>query len=234
MNKPVDRPIIVDRLGGCRSASGRSGARPQCLPARVFFSSGAHLLAAAEQNPLAEAAAIIIGTFILEDAATVLAAAQVQQHGVALSVALASLYVGIVLGDLGLYGLGKLAASIPPGLIISPHRLIPPSATRRGQDWLADRVMRVVFVSRFLPGARLPAYTACGFLGASFWRFAATAVMATLIWTTLLFTLSLTVGEMLSAALGTWRWAGMGVFALVVVLIGRAAARLQPADQPNS
>jgi hypothetical protein len=58
--------------------------------------------------------------------------------------------------------------------------------------------------------------------------------MATLIWTTLLFTLSLTVGAMLSAALGTWRWAGMGVFALVVVLIGRAAARLQPADQPNS
>jgi membrane protein DedA with SNARE-associated domain len=192
----------------------------------MFNSSVAQLIAAAGHHPLIEALAIIFGTFILEDAATVLAAAQVQRHGMPLALALVALYIGIVLGDLGLYGLGRLAALVPWA-----HRLIPPSATRGSQAWLTGRLSRVVFISRFLPGARLPVYTACGFLGASLWRFAATAVVATLLWTTLLFSLSLSVGDVLAGVLGAWRWAGMGVFAVVIVAIGRAAARLQTADR---
>lgn len=180
------------------------------------------LLKAAGAHPLAQAAAIILGTFILEDAATVLAAMQVQAGGIHLILALFALYAGISLGDLGLYGLGKMASLWP--LI---NRLVSADRHARGRSWLSSRVFRVVFFSRFIPGARLPTYTACGFLGASFPRFAFAVVIATSIWTTLLFFVSLKVGRLLMEHFGAWRWAGAIGFAIVIVGIGRVIAHFQ-------
>lgn len=184
--------------------------------------SVAALLALAGHNLMLQAVLIILGTFVLEDAATVLAAMHAQAGGIAIPVALCSLYAGIVLGDLGLYALGALSAKIP-----WLARLVTLRRMRQGRDWLDGRVFHVVFVSRFIPGARLPTYTACGFLGADWRRFALAAVIATLIWTSLLFGVSLKVGALLMQYLGAWRWLGGIGFALVVILLGRTAARLQ-------
>jgi membrane protein DedA with SNARE-associated domain len=180
----------------------------------------------AGQHKLLQAAAIIFGTFILEDAATVLAAMQADNGLVPIWLALGALYVGIVLGDIGLYGLGHLAARVRWA-----RRWVPPERLQRGQEWLRGRVFRVVLVSRFLPGMRLPTYTACGFLGANLPRFAMAAIVATLAWTTLLFGVSLRIGQFLVDHFGAWRWAGAIGFALAVVLIGRAAAALQGAPR---
>ncbi len=129
-----------------------------------------------------------------------------------------------MLGDLGLYALGALSVRLP-----WVARVVPKRRMRQGRDWLDGRVFQVVFISRFIPGARLPTYTACGFLGADWGRFALAAVVATLIWTSLLFGISLKVGALLMEYLGAWRWAGGIGFALVVILLGRTAARLQEA-----
>ena len=180
------------------------------------------LLKAAGVHPLLQGLAIIAGTFILEDAATVLAAMQAQDGRIAAGVALGSLYVGIVAGDLGLYGLGRLAA-----LSDSIKRLLPPERRLRSRQWVEHRVFRVVFISRFIPGARLPTYTSCGYLQASFSRFTLAAVAATSIWTTLLFLIARHVGQFLIDHLGAWRWFGAVVFAIAIVLIGRFVARLQ-------
>ena len=175
-------------------------------------------------SPVLQAVMIVLATFVLEDAATVLAAMHAQSGGVSIPLALGSLYAGIVLGDLGLYALGRLSASVP---FVS--RWVPHDRMRQGRDWLEGRVFHVVFISRFIPGARLPTYTACGFLGASLRRFALAAVVATLIWTSLLFGVSLQVGAVLMQHLGEWRWAGAVGFAAVVILLGRTAARMQAA-----
>jgi membrane protein DedA with SNARE-associated domain len=167
-----------------------------------------------------KALAIIGATFVLEDAATVGAAMAVQDGRVALPVALIALYLGIVLGDLGLYGLGRLAALVPWA-----RRLIPPPRQERGRAWLERHVFKVVFVARFMPGVRLPTYTACGFLRASLARFALAAVLATLIWTSLLFGVSLKVGAVIMTHLGTWRWVGAGAFIAAVVVAGRLVQR---------
>lgn len=182
----------------------------------------ASLLETAGRHPVVQGAAIVAGTFVLEDAATVLSAIQVQAGALSMAVALVSLYVGIVLGDIGLYGLGRLAALFPWA-----ERLLPPETTRNSRGWLERHVFQVVFVSRFLPGARLPTYTACGFLCADFWRFCAAAVVATLIWTSALFAVSLHVGKVLMDTMGAWRWVGIVGFIAAIVLIGRAVARLQ-------
>ena len=180
----------------------------------------AAVLSLAGQNLMLQALLILLGTFVLEDAATVLAAMHAQSGAISVPLALGALYVGIVLGDLGLYLLGALSGRIP-----WLARWIPHDRRRQGREWLDGRVFQVVFISRFLPGARLPTYTACGFLHAGWKRFAIAAVAATLIWTSLLFGVSLKIGALLMQYLGEWRWAGGIGFAVVVILLGRTAAR---------
>ncbi len=178
--------------------------------------TASHLLEIAGRSPLLQGAAIIVGTFILEDGATAAAAMSVQSGGVHMPVALVSL------GDVGLYGLGRLAFHVPWA-----RALIPEQRQDRGRQWLERHVFKVVFVARFLPGVRLPTYTACGFLGADLKKFIAAAIGATLIWTTALFLVSLRVGKLLAEHLGAWRWVGFAAFLLAIVLAGRLAARAQ-------
>jgi membrane protein DedA with SNARE-associated domain len=175
---------------------------------------------AAGSRPL-QAATIIAGTFVLEDAATLLAAMQVAAGSVSLPLALGALYAGIVLGDLGLYGLGALSARHPWA-----RRLVPKRRQDLGHDWVSQRVIPLVLVSRFVPGLRLPTYTTLGFLRAPILQFAAAAIGATLVWTSGLFYISLKLGALMLRYLGIWRWAGLAVFCVLLIVVGRAATHL--------
>jgi membrane protein DedA with SNARE-associated domain len=179
----------------------------------------ASLLALAGHSPVFQAVAIVLATFVLEDAATVLAAMQTDQGNISVWLALGSLFVGIVLGDLGLYGLGWLSARVKwIAHLLPPHRKAAITA------WLKGRVFKVVLVSRFLPGLRLPTYTTCGFLGADLRQFTLAAVVATTCWTSMLFGASLRVGRFLMDHFGAWRWLGAAGFVLFVIVAGRVAA----------
>jgi membrane protein DedA with SNARE-associated domain len=180
-----------------------------------------HFLSEAAGSKPLQATTIILGTFILEDACTLLAAMQVASGAIALPLALGALYAGIVLGDLGLYGIGRLSSTHRWA-----RRLMPRRQRKLGRDWVKDRIIPIVLVSRFVPGLRLPTYTTLGFLRAPLLRFALAAVGATLLWTTGLFVLSLKVGALLLHYLGVWRWAGLAGFAIVLLIIGRLATAL--------
>jgi membrane protein DedA with SNARE-associated domain len=189
----------------------------------MLRSSIVALLASAGHSPILQATAIVLATFVLEDAATVIAAMEAHQGHISVPLALASLFVGIVLGDLGLYGLGRAAIRLQ-----WIGRMLPPRRQAAVRAWLSGRVFRVVFVSRFVPGLRLPTYTTCGFLGADLRRFILAAVIATSLWTSLLFGVSMQVGHLLIDHLGAWRWAGTVGFVIFVILAGRlAASRVQ-------
>ncbi|HEY0183173.1 MAG TPA: VTT domain-containing protein [Rhodopila sp.] len=177
------------------------------------------LLALAGRSVLFQASAIILGTFILEDAATVAAAMQAEDGSLSPWLALLSLYAGIVLGDLGLYGLGRLSAHVP-----WVARQLPPHRQEAIRAWISGRIFKVVLVSRFLPGLRLPTYTTCGFVGADLRQFTLAAIAATACWTSLLFAVSLKMGQFLMDHLGAWRWAGAAGFVVFIILAGRAAA----------
>jgi membrane protein DedA with SNARE-associated domain len=179
-----------------------------------------YFASAAGSKPL-QAATIVAGTFILEDAATLLAAMQVAAGSVSLPLALGALYAGIVLGDLGLYGLGALSARHPWA-----RRLVPKRRQDIGHDWVSQRVIPLVLVSRFVPGLRLPTYTTLGFLRAPILQFAAAAIGATLVWTSGLFYISLRLGVLMMRYLGVWRWAGLAVFCVLLIVVGRVATQL--------
>ena len=185
----------------------------------MLASSITSLLALAGCSLWFQAGSIIVGTFILEDAATVIAAMQVEDGSLSKWLALMSLYAGIVLGDLGLYGLGRLSARIP-----WVRRHLPPQRQETVRAWISGRIFRGVLVSRFLPGLRLPTYTTCGFVGADLRQFAVAAIAATACWTSLLFAISLKLGQFLMDHLGAWRWAGAAGFVAFIIVAGRAAA----------
>jgi membrane protein DedA with SNARE-associated domain len=187
----------------------------------MITSDFTHFLHAAAGSKPLQAGIIVLGTFILEDAATLLAAMQVASGALELSIALGALYSGIILGDLGLYGLGRLANSNE-----WVRRLIPHKRQDLGRNWVSARMFPIVIVSRFVPGLRLPTYTTVGYLRAPFTKFATAAIAATLVWTSGLFFISLKLGALMMHYLGIWRWAGLAVFLILIVLVGRFATRL--------
>jgi len=182
--------------------------------------------ALAAQPGWLKAASIIIGTFILEDVATVLSGVAVQAGHISIGLALGALYFGVAIGDMGLYALGAAGARWP--LL---RRFITLPKRERTQDWFSRNTVRIVAISRFVPGARLPLYTACGFFRAPFGRFALTAILATLAWTTMLFMLARRIGGWLLAHQSGWRWAGLAGFVLCIILMGRLIARIQTVSQ---
>ena len=168
----------------------------------------------------------MIGTFVLEDAATVLAAMRAATHEIPALVALVALYLGIAVGDVGLYGAGRASTRF-----VWVRRLLPEQRTAPARDWLRTHLVAAVFTSRFVPGLRLPTYTACGYFGVPFGRFVLYVVAATIVWTSLLFAVSLSLGGIIMHYMGAWRWAGAIGLAVAVVVTGRIVSRSLPAHQ---
>ena len=124
------------------------------------------LFALAGQAVWLQFGVIVAGTFILEDAATVLAAMQVAEGTVETWTALLALYSGIVLGDLGLYALGRLASRAPwLARLVSPARMRQGSGVA-GRKSVPGRVHQPVYSRRAptdlhrlrLPGGRPGAF----------------------------------------------------------------------------
>ncbi len=145
--------------------------------------------------------AVIIGTFILEDATTMLVGVLSADGFIPVPIALVSLYAGIILGDFGLYALGYLAANHRWAKWFVNHERYEPM-----RNWLEERFEGAVFSSRFVPGMRLPTYTAAGFLQLPFKRFVPPVVIGTLIWTSLFFGAAYLFGNLTADWLGVWRW----------------------------
>ena len=187
------------------------------------------LAAAAAAGVVAQSGAIVAATLVLEDAATVIVGMMSAAGTIPIAAALAALYVGIAGGDLGLYGLGNLASRNDWA-----RRLVPADTYETARRGLGRRLIMAVAASRFLPGTRLPVYTACGFLRMPLGRFSATVAFATIVWTTLLFGASYTFGRWAADEIGIWRWpAGLAAAGLVIVVGRLAAHRRVPAGKAS-
>ena len=186
-------------------------------------------LTLAGSTPLLLPLVIILSTFVLEDATTILVGVLAADGHVSVQIALVALFVGIVLGDMGLYAVGRLAASHRWAQRFVEHETIAPL-----REWLESRLILTVFAVRFVPGLRLPTYTASGFFRMPFRRFAASVIAATTIWTTLLFVASFFFGALTADSLGMWRWPLGLLLAVVLFLIAHFNARKGKAARMNA
>jgi membrane protein DedA with SNARE-associated domain len=129
-------------------------------------------------------------------------------------IGLPAILLGIILGDWGLYGLGRLAA-----LNHSLARLLDRSRVEAAKHWVDKRLILGIFVIRFLPGLRLSGYAAYGFFCAPFLRFAVCVVIAVCIWSTGLYYLAFTFGVLTQRILGYWQWPTIGMAFLFPTLL---------------
>lgn len=133
-------------------------------------------------------------TLITEDLTCITAGVMAAQGRIDFALAAFACFLGIYVGDLLLFlagrWLGRAALERAPVKWFVNER-----AVQRGSEWMQHQGAKVIFISRFLPGARLPTYFAAGALRTSFWKFAFYFAIACMVWTPLLVGLSRLLGK---------------------------------------
>ncbi len=208
----VPADVIVDFLS--RVEAGEALRRGEASPERLRL--------AAEpwdpsQVPLWEGPALLsivfllaLATFISEDLTCLGAGLLVAQGRLGLLAAILGCFIGIVIGDFALFWLGRWVGR--PALRVPPLSWwVTPERVASSSEWLKRRGAGVVFLSRFMPGARLPTNLAAGLLHTSFLRFSLYFIAAALIWTPLVVGIASQLGEaaldVLDSARHTFLWA---------------------------
>ncbi|HPF13171.1 MAG TPA: alpha/beta fold hydrolase [Planctomycetota bacterium] len=139
---------------------------------------------------------LALSTLVSEDLTCLAAGWLVSQGRLGFFPATLGCFVGIVVGDLLLYILGRVVGRA--ALERRPlKRWVRPETLQSAADWLERRGIWVVFLSRFTPGLRLPTYLLAGALRTRFLAFAGFFALASAIWTPALVGLSAWLGERL-------------------------------------
>lgn len=138
-----------------------------------------------EFSPIAIFFIIIFATFITEDGACFAAGALASQGKISFALALSACFVGIFVGDLGLYWIGRLFGNSFSKTKLF-RRFVSERSLKRASDWLNEKGAMAIVISRFVSGLRLPTYLAAGFLKTDFLKFTFYFFVATAVWTPVL------------------------------------------------
>jgi membrane protein DedA with SNARE-associated domain len=152
---------------------------------------------------------IFFFTFIHEDAAIIAAGFASVENGLPLPFAYISIYLGIVIGDMFIYGLGRLAQTNKwlRTKIIGPK-------VERIRLWLETHLVRVLVICRLTPGLLFPTFVACGWFKIPFWRFTTVSIFAGAIYSSIVLTIVILFGNIVLFHMGYWTW---GILALIVI-----------------
>ena len=182
---------------------------------------GEFLMAAASQ-PFILGVAIILATFVLEDAATIAVAVLASQMVIDPQLALGALLFGTVAGDLALYALARWASA--SRLV---QRLALGSApAARLLGWLSSHALLLTLIARFTPGLRLPVYLGAGAARVPFVRFALVVTGSALVWTPGLFWATSALDDVGLAKLGAWSWVLAAGLAALLLLTARVTRQV--------
>ena len=152
-------------------------------------------------------------TFVHEDAAILTAGYSYVEHGLPILFTYIPVYLGLVSGDLIIYGLGRTAQTNPwlRSKIIGPK-------VERVKEWLESNLIRTLVLCRFTPlGLLFPTFVACGFFKISFKRFALISVIIGALYSSLFLTVIILFGDLVLTHIGLWAW-----LVLAILLIGFA------------
>ena len=173
---------------------------------------------------------IVRGTVVSEDATCIAAGLLIQRSQIGLTRGILACVVGIYVGDLGLWALGRVCGGALLRWRWTRQRL---SHRRVGHahDWLQRHAAGAIVGSRFLPGTRVVLYVTAGVLRLSGAVFATWSLIAALLWTPTLVLVSASLGDALAARLSPFvgsAWSarvGAALVAFMLVHAGRQMAR---------
>jgi pimeloyl-ACP methyl ester carboxylesterase/membrane protein DedA with SNARE-associated domain len=157
-------------------------------------------------------------TFVSEDLACIVAGLLVAAHRFGFVPAAAACTAGILIGDLGLFAAGRILGRA--AIRRAPLKwMITEAQVRKSSAWFRERGAVVIFVSRFLPGTRLPTYVGAGLLETPFWKFFLWFTLAALAWTPLLVGVSALLGAPFLALFFRFRLLALPAAIVTIVLV---------------
>ncbi len=173
------------------------------------------------EHPVLQGCVAALSTFVLEDPTTIGCGLLVADGKMGFLTAYLGVSLGIAVGDLGLYGIGKWL-----GVRVIRRGWVSQRRVEKASRWFKRNLVSAVVVSRFVPGMRLPTYLAAGMFDAPVWKFLGIALGASLVWTLLLLRLTIFLGQAVLPLLGRLKWpvaiGAILLFAAIQWLLGRS------------
>src|ERR1700758_5319540 len=136
------------------------------------------------ETQAALALSIFLATFIYEDGATLLAATLSASGRLDPGIGLLTAFLGIWLGDMGLYGLGSSLGRTQSRWL---QKHLKPGSLAKAESWFATRGSLALVMSRAIPGSRLPLHVAAGALRLPVRLFAKTTAGCSAVWVSTIF-----------------------------------------------
>jgi membrane protein DedA with SNARE-associated domain len=167
---------------------------------------------------MAAAIGVALATLVSEDLACIAAGILIVRGELATSAALIACGLGIWVGDVGLWALGRTGRF---AAMRSRWHARHGSSERilSVREWIDRRAPSAILASRFVPGLRLPAYVAAGAAGVSLARFSMWSAIATSVWTPILVLGSRDLTVVGDSWLPSRRWGTLfGVLAVLAAL----------------
>jgi pimeloyl-ACP methyl ester carboxylesterase/membrane protein DedA with SNARE-associated domain len=147
---------------------------------------------------------IVAATLVSEDLTCIATGLMIARGTIGFLPGIVACFLGIFVGDLLVFlagrGLGRAVLGRAP-----LRWFLSPEAVALSSQWVEQQGAALVFMTRFLPGTRLPSYFAAGMLRTSFARFALYFFIACALWTPLLVGLSAGFGEAAQQVLTVFR-----------------------------
>jgi len=174
------------------------------------------------QTQAALALSIFFATFIYEDGATLLAATASASGALDPRIGLMTAFLGIWVGDMGLYGLGS---SFGRRTAESPRlqKYLTPESLARAEGWFARHGSLALVMSRAIPGSRLPLYVAAGALRLPVRLFARITAVCSAVWVCAIFAIWRSVPKTSSGYQRLLPWLLTAVVLFAPWLLGRSA-----------
>lgn len=160
----------------------------------------------------AKCTGLFFETFIQEDVAIVTGGLLVVKKELPLFLVAISLFTGILTGDAIIYGIGRAARNIP-----WIYNKLVTNSVQNAKKNLEKNLVASIALVRLLPGLLFPTYVACGLIGVSFTQFILTTMTASAIYSTVLLTVIIKVGEFVFPHIGYWGWIIMISFVLLII-----------------
>lgn len=210
-----------------RVDAGGVATRATADPARVAASERPYDPHSAPQA-MGVAAVVLVAllaaaTLVSEDLTCIGAGVMAANGRIGFGLAAFACLLGIFVGDVLLFLAGRYLGR--PALGRAPLRWVLREAdVERCSRWFNRRGAAAIFVSRFVPGARLPTYFAAGLLDTSIWWFSLYFLIAAAVWTPALVGVAMLFGSEVvsSAVLGS----GVLTAAVVAIVLGYVLLRL--------
>ncbi|MHC4260891.1 MAG: alpha/beta fold hydrolase [Planctomycetota bacterium] len=160
---------------------------------------------------------IAAATLVSEDLTCIATGALVAQGRIDLAGGAFACFVGIYVGDLLLFLTGRLAGA--RALKVPPLSwMLDDEVVERAARWFDRRGLSAIFLTRFMPGTRLPTYFAAGSLRTNALLFAIYFAIAAGVWTPILVWISSLIGGNLQENVELFEQAlPLGLLATVVI-----------------